>query len=737
MINSNNDDNNRFEIIYRFEYDDVKFRCDLNDVAWWKRPNLLATRYGIILPKFRSKISFERYNYNNNTINSQILNIRQLKSNDSGIYECETLGAIRQFNLIVIVRLITVEFIGQLISSYNSINDHISNQTDHNLLSQSLRLNNGSIYLHEHQLIRFTCVVLRALPAVSLHFPFHIDYHIEKNSTIENDDKTYRTILILIIRINRYFHKRIFHCEAIQKHLNNNNEKQQEQHRILSNILQMDVAYSPICSHKISFVPEYSTGIHRPINLTCHMNNGNPSKLNFTWHLPNGNIYLGYYLNKTSSHITIIPNSNIDFGQITCRAQNELGLFGECHFNMVLGGVPDPIESCHYTYINSTLTVNCMAGFHQGDEDFFCYMYKRQQNGSYSEHARLKGNCAFILPELKPEYHHDFRVFTKNKFGDNYDQSYSIQVGKLKVESFTDKTGISWPYMVLFIILACLASLILICCSCFKLRKIMSYKRKTENNFENLTYRNHNSHHSQNIPNGKTSLVHVKQNGSAITYPVRPYRSKDYIVSSQASTLLRNNPSHKNICSTKDEIKSNRRSTAKETDLDHILHLSNEQTNGTISTMKTLPINRNHTNFFPFDSSQNEQQNELNQYPETLQRRSSFQVATKLNNLDFYTKPESFYFLDKQIRKPIQRNHYSPEHNHSSYSNTDFNRQNNFIVENHLLTNEYLNIINDQTWSEMNSMNEYNQENSNDDKNFILNNQDRNYDRYRDDGIFV
>ncbi|CAF3682073.1 unnamed protein product [Rotaria sp. Silwood1] len=99
MINSNNDDNNRFEIIYHFEYDDVNFRCDLNDIAWWKRPNLLATRYGVILPKFRSKIFFE---HNNNHINSQILNIRQLKSNDSGIYECETLGAIRQFNLIVL-----------------------------------------------------------------------------------------------------------------------------------------------------------------------------------------------------------------------------------------------------------------------------------------------------------------------------------------------------------------------------------------------------------------------------------------------------------------------------------------------------------------------------------------------------------------------------------------------------------------------------------------------------------
>jgi hypothetical protein len=53
MINSNNEDNYRLEIIYRSEYDDVDLVCDLMDVAWWKRPNLLATRYGVILPKFR------------------------------------------------------------------------------------------------------------------------------------------------------------------------------------------------------------------------------------------------------------------------------------------------------------------------------------------------------------------------------------------------------------------------------------------------------------------------------------------------------------------------------------------------------------------------------------------------------------------------------------------------------------------------------------------------------------
>jgi hypothetical protein len=99
MINSNNEDNHRLEIIYRSEYDDVNFVCDLMDVAWWKRPNLLATRYGVILPKFHSKMSLERSDDN---IQAQILSIHQIQSNDSGIYECETLGAMRQFNLTVI-----------------------------------------------------------------------------------------------------------------------------------------------------------------------------------------------------------------------------------------------------------------------------------------------------------------------------------------------------------------------------------------------------------------------------------------------------------------------------------------------------------------------------------------------------------------------------------------------------------------------------------------------------------
>lgn len=98
-----NDENPRIEHITRLENSHVRFTCDLTDVAWWKRPNLLATRYGIILGKYRSKMSLEKLDDGTSTsgIQLHVLVIRHLQANDSGIYECETLGAMRQFNLTV------------------------------------------------------------------------------------------------------------------------------------------------------------------------------------------------------------------------------------------------------------------------------------------------------------------------------------------------------------------------------------------------------------------------------------------------------------------------------------------------------------------------------------------------------------------------------------------------------------------------------------------------------------
>ena len=110
--------------------------------------------------------------------------------------------------------------------------DHPTNANTSSRLANARLLN-----LRENQFLRLTCVVSRALPAALLHFPFDVDYRLERNSTIENDDRTYRTILVLIVRIDRFFHQRHFHCEAIQIPTLNH-----EHIRIRSNALQIDVA---------------------------------------------------------------------------------------------------------------------------------------------------------------------------------------------------------------------------------------------------------------------------------------------------------------------------------------------------------------------------------------------------------------------------------------------------------------------------------------------------------------
>lgn len=118
-------------------------------------------------------------------------------------------------------------------------------------------------------------------------------------------------------------------------------EKEQLQYNKRENILFI-LFYSidgPTCSHKIQSPLQFFTGIHRPVNLTCFMNDANPSNLNFTWFLPDGSTRLGdYYINSTSNYLTILPDYTTDFGQFICRAHNELGLSGECYINMVMGG---------------------------------------------------------------------------------------------------------------------------------------------------------------------------------------------------------------------------------------------------------------------------------------------------------------------------------------------------------------------------------------------------------------
>ena len=298
---------------------------------------------------------------------------------------------------------------------------------------------------------------------------------------------------------------------------------------------------APKCAQKTQSSPQFYTGLRRPINLTCFMHGANPSKLNFTWLLPNKKQRSGVYLNSTASYLTVLPNQLDEFGPVICRAQNELDLVGECRLNIMMGGkcVDILAISCAADFSFKVFRIRLsrvairMSMRHWPltvKQDFIkamknsfvtCISDKRMAPSQnmpdwkvcfesvssdtfISLSLSLLGNCAFILPDLQPERHHDFRVFTKNKFGDNFDKSYSITVGRprskrredkeiltkhsILAETLAEKTRFYWPYMTLLVIGTCLLSLFIICCCCHHIRRSMYNKRKSKGNFDSQSF---------------------------------------------------------------------------------------------------------------------------------------------------------------------------------------------------------------------------------------------------------
>jgi hypothetical protein len=94
--------------------------------------------------------------------------------------------------------------------------------------------------------------------------------------------------------------------------------------------------------------------------------------------------------------------------------------------------------------------------------------------------------------------------------------------------------------------------------------------------------------------------VHLKQNGNGTSHPVRPYRSKDYLISSETSTIPRPTAPLRGIYATEDDFIPIRRNTLKETDLDELLASPKSNGSAATATIKTLPLNRNRPMFAAF-----------------------------------------------------------------------------------------------------------------------------------------
>lgn len=73
------------------------------------------------------------------------------------------------------------------------------------------------------------------------------------------------------------------------------------------------------------------------------------------------------------SWLTIVPQTEEDYGRIICWGKNSIGLQREpCVFNLIHAGPPEPVHNC--TLVNQTeesLTVACQEGYDGGMEQTF------------------------------------------------------------------------------------------------------------------------------------------------------------------------------------------------------------------------------------------------------------------------------------------------------------------------------------------------------------------------------
>jgi hypothetical protein len=145
-------------------------------------------------------------------------------------------------------------------------------------------------------------------------------------------------------------------------------------------------------------------------------------------------------LNKNSKMTNIVneglhskfkwrPTSMNDFGEIRCKATNEIGST-ECIYEIKLGGMPNPPTDCGFTLKNSSAIISCQVGFHQGDPDIYCYLLRKSDNNVYKEHTRNRESCSFIVNDVNVNKLNEFWIYSSNRYGNNKENGVYLSIGQ-------------------------------------------------------------------------------------------------------------------------------------------------------------------------------------------------------------------------------------------------------------------------------------------------------------------
>ncbi|KAK7068112.1 hypothetical protein SK128_027626 [Halocaridina rubra] len=199
-----------------------------------------------------------------------------------------------------------------------------------------------------------------------------------------------------------------------------------------SNAVQLSVKFAPICRSGQKVV--YGGGKHEEINITCSVE-AHPEPTNFRWafnsssevvDIPSSRFWV---IGKGRSQASYIPRTHMDYGNLLCWANNEVGRQQKpCIFHVIHASAPDPVHNCTVENVTSTgAAIQCQAGWDGGMDQTFTLMYAHARSHTRPHDTkvapRVLANTStspkpeFVLTGLEPGTEYVLTVTGINKRG--------------------------------------------------------------------------------------------------------------------------------------------------------------------------------------------------------------------------------------------------------------------------------------------------------------------------------
>lgn len=137
----------------------------------------------------------------------------------------------------------------------------------------------------------------------------------------------------------------------------------------LSHEIHLKIKYVPICtSDKIISL---GVSIGETVLVSCNIE-AHPNASRFYWRFENSEEVIEidptrFSNDGTSSLLEYTPESERDYGTLSCWGTNEIGTMAEpCIFQLITAGLPTSVINCEWSNSSANVNVNCHAGYDGG-----------------------------------------------------------------------------------------------------------------------------------------------------------------------------------------------------------------------------------------------------------------------------------------------------------------------------------------------------------------------------------